>query len=140
MRKSAASVIPLRCAFPGAFCAICPPPYYHNIVPKAVGFKMGSALCDIIPFDMQLNLGCGHDKRDGFVNVDKQKECGPDLVVDLEQLPWPWETSSVDEIVLKHALEHLGRDPDTYLAIVKEIWRVCKPDAMITIVVPHART
>ena len=88
---------------------------------------------------MRLNLGCGHDRRDGFVNVDKQSACSPDVVADLEKLPWPWETSSVDEILLKHALEHLGRDPDTYLEIVKEMWRVCKPNATITIVVPHAR-
>ena len=88
---------------------------------------------------MRLNLGCGTDRRDGFLNVDKQSVCKPDRVVDLEKLPWPWETNSVDEILLKHALEHLGHDPETYLAIVKEIWRISKPNATTTIIVPHAR-
>ena len=88
---------------------------------------------------MRLNLGCGYDKRDGFVNVDRMAACDPDVVVDLEELPWPWDSSSVDEIILKHSLEHLGGDSDTYLAIVKELWRVSRPNATITITVPHPR-
>ena len=88
---------------------------------------------------MKLNLGCGNDKRSGFVNVDKELSSEPDIVLNLEQLPWPWETSSVDEILLKHTLEHLGRDPETYLSIIKELWRISKNGASITITVPHPR-
>ena len=88
---------------------------------------------------MRLNLGCGYDRRAGYLNVDKRGACEPDLVLDLEALPWPWPADSVDEILLKHTLEHLGGDPETYLGIVRELWRVSRNGATITIVVPHPR-
>jgi SAM-dependent methyltransferase len=88
---------------------------------------------------MKLNLGCGFNKKDGFVNVDKFAACAPDRVVDLEQFPWPFETSSVDEIHLIHVLEHLGASADLFLGIIKELYRVCRPGALIRIEVPHPR-
>lgn len=88
---------------------------------------------------MRLNLGCGRDKRPGWVNVDKQAVAAPDQVVDLERLPWPWHDSSADEVLLSHVLEHLGAVPADYLAIMKELWRVCRDGARVTIVVPHPR-
>ena len=39
-------------------------------------------------------------KLDGFVNVDSAPHCSPDLLHDLEAVPWPFETSSADEIVV----------------------------------------
>ncbi|MCD4486159.1 methyltransferase domain-containing protein [Chromobacterium vaccinii] len=89
---------------------------------------------------LKLNLGCGHDKRPGFINVDSQAACQPDQVVDLERFPWPWADASVDEIVMSHVLEHLGADTDTYLGIIKELYRVCAPDARVAITVPHPRS
>jgi hypothetical protein len=88
---------------------------------------------------MRLNLGCGYDKRAGWHNVDAEAASEPDQVYDLEQLPWPWETSSADEVLLRHVLEHLGADTATYLGIIKELYRICKPDATVTITVPHPR-
>ena len=88
---------------------------------------------------MKLNLGCGFNKLDGYVNVDKFETCAPDRVVDLEQTPWPFETSSVDEIQMIHVLEHLGATPDLFLGIIKELYRVCRPGARIRIEVPHPR-
>lgn len=88
---------------------------------------------------MKLNLGCGGDQREGWHNVDKVAACTPDEVVDLEQFPWPWPDDSVSEVLLKHALEHLGAETEVYLNIIKELWRVCRADARIKIVVPHPR-
>jgi predicted SAM-dependent methyltransferase len=88
---------------------------------------------------MKLNLGCGYRKRAGFVNVDFAPECEPDLVCDLESLPWPWEGDSADEILFYHSLEHLGQDTRTFFGIMKELYRVCKDGAQIQIVVPHPR-
>lgn len=90
---------------------------------------------DIEP--LWLNLGCGFKKYPGYVNVDAAPECAPDIVWDLEKTPWPWEDSSVDEIKLEHVLEHLGKTPDTYLCIWKEMWRVGKNGCQIHIMVPH---
>ena len=88
---------------------------------------------------MKLNLGCGMNKVDGFVNVDKFDTCNPDMVMDLEVFPWSFETDSVDEILLNHCLEHLGQDVDVFFGIVKELYRVCKAGAPIQINVPHPR-
>jgi len=87
--------------------------------------------------EIKLNLGCGKNYKDGYINVDKYGE--PDLQVDLEVFPWPWEDSCVTEIILKHVLEHLGQETETYLNIIKEIYRICKNQAMIHITVPHPR-
>lgn len=86
---------------------------------------------------MKLNLGCGFDKRDDYVNVDNFTECAPDLVVDLERVPWPFETDSVDAVLMKHVLEHLGRETAVFFGVIKELYRVCKPGATIVVHVPH---
>ncbi|BBK34713.1 hypothetical protein EDC65_2797 [Stella humosa] len=88
---------------------------------------------------MKLNLGCGSRKLAGFVNVDSAPHCEPDRLVDLETLPWPFETSCAEEIVLSHVLEHLGQTPKLYLAIIQELYRVCAPGALVRITVPHPR-
>jgi predicted SAM-dependent methyltransferase len=88
---------------------------------------------------MRLNLGCGHNKVAGFTNVDMFPESKPDLVCDLEALPWPWEDNSVDEVLFNHSLEHMGQDSRIFLGIMKELYRVSKNNAVIQINVPHPR-
>jgi hypothetical protein len=39
---------------------------------------------------MRLNLGCGQEHLPGWVNVDQFPAARPDLVLDLERLPWPF--------------------------------------------------
>lgn len=67
----------------------------------------------------KLNLGCGYKHLEGFLNVDSESRCDPDLVLDLEQTPWPFESSSITEVRMIHVLEHLGRSPEAYLDIIK---------------------
>jgi SAM-dependent methyltransferase len=86
---------------------------------------------------MKLNLGCGNNQIAGWVNVDKFANCNPDIVVDLEHFPFPWEDNSVDEILLSHVLEHLGQLTDVYLKIIQELYRICRHGAIIKIDVPH---
>jgi hypothetical protein len=88
---------------------------------------------------LKLNLGCGVSQMPGWINVDKMAACAPDELVDLERFPWPWRDNSVQEIRLNHVLEHLGASADTYIGIFKEMWRVCRDGATVTIVVPHPR-
>ena len=88
---------------------------------------------------MRLNLGCGHNKLAGFVNCDIQADCAPDRIVDLEKFPWPFDDSSAEEVVLSHVLEHLGETTQVYLRVIRELYRVCRPDAIVRIVVPHPR-
>ena len=88
---------------------------------------------------MRLNLGCGSRKQDGWTNVDRFPGCNPDQVVDLEVLPWPWPDNSVREVQMIHVLEHLGQTPERFLGIIQELYRVCRHDARVYIVVPHPR-
>jgi glycosyltransferase involved in cell wall biosynthesis len=88
---------------------------------------------------LKLNLGCGGEHLPGWVNVDKFLASQPDLVHDLEQFPWPLLDNCAEEVLLKHVLEHLGRDSDTFLRIIQELYRVCAPGAVVRIVVPHPR-
>lgn len=86
---------------------------------------------------IKLNLGCGSNKKAGFVNVDQFGD--PDLRHNLEEFPWPWEDNSVEEIWMIHVLEHLGQSTAVYLRIIQELYRICAPGALIRIHVPHFR-
>ena len=87
---------------------------------------------------MKLNLGCGSRTLPGYCNVDKFGE--PDLKWDLETFPWPWPDNSAEEVLLSHVLEHLGQAPETFLAIMQELYRVCRKDALVKVIVPHPRS
>lgn len=88
---------------------------------------------------MRLNLGCGNKKMPGWVNVDKEAAAEPDQQVDLEALPWPWPDDAAEAVVMRHVLEHLGASTETYLGIIRELYRVCRDGAEVTITVPHPR-
>ena len=50
---------------------------------------------------MKLNLGCGFDKREGFINADHYPACEPDVLMDIEQVPWPFEDNQFEYVLLK---------------------------------------
>ena len=88
---------------------------------------------------MKLNIGCGLNKIDAYINIDKYAASSPDQVMDAESFPWPFETSQVDEVLFNHSLEHMGAQTEVFLGIMKELYRVCKPGAKIQINAPHPR-
>ena len=81
----------------------------------------------------RLNLGCGKDILPGYVNVDYFPLPGVDIVCDLTQFPWPLQSNTYTEIVMLNVLEHV---PDT-LRTLREIWRIARPGAKVTIRVPY---
>ena len=89
---------------------------------------------------LRLNLGCGRNPKAGWVNVDRMAEAAADVTVDLESDTWPWADSSVDEVMLCHVLEHLGQTTDSFFHVIRELYRVAKPGAKITIITPHPRS
>jgi ubiquinone/menaquinone biosynthesis C-methylase UbiE len=88
---------------------------------------------------MKLNIGCGLNKVQGFINIDKYPESKPDQVMDAERTPWPFDANQIDEVLFNHSLEHMGADTEVFLNLMKELYRVCKPGATIQINVPHPR-
>ncbi len=79
---------------------------------------------------LKLNLGCGKDLRQGYVNVDI---IGGDVQVDLWKFPWPWPDNGADEILMNQVLEHL---PDTY-GTMAEVKRILKPGGTFKGAVPY---
>ena len=57
---------------------------------------------------LKLNLGCGFDKRDGYVNIDFQDFHEPDVVADVRSLD-QYLDATCDEIIAQDVLEHLER-------------------------------
>jgi hypothetical protein len=88
---------------------------------------------------LKLNLGCGFNSFPGYMNVDKSPACHPDLLFDAETQPWPWQTNSVIEVQFSHSLEHMGATSSVFLGIIRELYRVCVPDARVHILAPHPR-
>lgn len=83
---------------------------------------------------LKLNIGSGRRRLPGFLNVDNNENAGDVGVVhDLDSFPWPFEDSSVQEIVMDHALEHLE---DT-ISVILELYRICANGATVTIRTPH---
>lgn len=88
---------------------------------------------------VKLNLGSGQNNKPGYVNIDKFATFGPDIVWDLETTPWPIDGDVASEIVMFHALEHMGASVDVFFDIVKELYRVLEPNGRLIIAVPHPR-
>lgn len=81
----------------------------------------------------RLNLGCGTDIRPGFLNVDLVKGPGVALVYDLNRLPWPWADNTFELVLANHFLEHT----DDLIGVLREIWRISRPQARLQIRVPY---
>jgi predicted SAM-dependent methyltransferase len=88
----------------------------------------------------RLNLGCGHDKREGWLNADSFPECEPDLMLDIEATPWPFEAGAFDHVLMKHVLEHVGADFKVFQAVMRELYRVIAPGGVLEVHVPSVRS
>ena len=80
----------------------------------------------------KLNLGCGHDIRPGYINLDCASLPGVDVVHDLSILPLPFSDDTFIEINCKMVLEHLE-----YIPLVLDMYRILKPGGRLIITVPH---
>jgi len=86
---------------------------------------------------MKINLGCNTRIREGYLNVDRDKYPGVDLVSDVSKLPLP--DNYADEVYASHILEHFSHAKT--IDVLKEWHRILKPGGMLKIAVPDfART
>jgi SAM-dependent methyltransferase len=90
----------------------------------------------------RLDIGCGPNKREGFVGVDQYDMPNVDVVLNVVEKGengtfkrWPWEDNSVDEIHTSHFIEHLTALERIHF--VNEAYRVLKPGGSVTIITPH---
>src|SRR3989344_5709565 len=80
-----------------------------------------------------LNLGSGNVYLKGFVNVDYNKNRNPDVVWDLNKIPYPFKDNEFDYVYCSHILEHLTN----LYSSLKEIIRITKVGGVIHVRVPH---
>jgi hypothetical protein len=65
---------------------------------------------------MKLELGCGNKPTEGYTHHDKWKhDYFVDVAWDLQQIPWPLEDGSLDEILATDVFEHLKMDVQVWL-------------------------
>lgn len=83
---------------------------------------------------LKLDLGCGINRRAGFIGVDSRDFPGVDEIVDLTK-PWPWDDASVSEVHASHVVEHF--DATERIHFVNELYRVLIPGGKAMVVTPH---
>ena len=83
--------------------------------------------------DKKLEVGCGDNKRGGYLGMDMVKLDGVDVVHDMNISPWPFDDNTFNEIIFDDVLEH----SKNFLGILSEVYRVSAPNATIKISLPH---
>jgi SAM-dependent methyltransferase len=83
---------------------------------------------------LKIDLGCGPNKKEGYIGVDSIAFDGVDVVCDLSGR-WPWDDGTVDAAHASHVLEHFGSMGRVHF--VNELYRVLKPGAQATLITPH---
>lgn len=108
---------------------------------------------------MKLNLGCGSQVPDGWINVDYalgarfaklpffrilnkkikifNMDWNQNIFIHNLIKPLPWDNDSVDVIYISHTLEHFSKDDGCYL--LDQCQRVLKKGGFIRIVVPDLK-
>lgn len=82
---------------------------------------------------VKLDIGCGLNKRDGYLGIDRSADVGADYQLDIEKATFPFDDSSVDEIYCGHLVEHLS----DLITFMNECHRVLKPNGVITVLAPY---
>ena len=82
----------------------------------------------------RLNLGCGDDYKERWINVDYRKNVKKDMEVDLNKFPYPFRKGEIDICYMKNTLSFL-KDP---IKVLKELARITKEGGLIIISAPHA--
>ena len=82
---------------------------------------------------IKVNVACGQIRMENFIGIDKVKTDATDIVHNLDEIPWPFEDDSVDEIHCSHYVEHV-KDLTSF---VDEMHRIMKKGAKATIIAPY---
>jgi hypothetical protein len=81
---------------------------------------------------MNINLGCGDKRLDGFLGVDRYRAQAVELLCDIER-SLPFRDSTIDAMHLDNLIEHVL----DITGLMGELVRVGRSGAKITIITPH---
>ena len=98
----------------------------------------------------ELLIGCGNNRskkvRHGDISadwsnlttLDMDPDTKPDVLHDLDVLPYPFDDNTFDEIHAYEVLEHCGKQGDWkgFFAQFTELHRILKPDGLLIATVP----
>lgn len=99
----------------------------------------------------ELLIGCGHNRKkrvhlsnastewENLTTLDQYAACLPDMVWNLNNLPYPFENDTFDEIHAYCVLEHCGTQGDWKFFFDQwtEFWRITKPGGLFCAITPR---
>lgn len=85
---------------------------------------------------LRLYVGCGAERRDGWVCIDANEDLAPDVVALADKLPM-FADGSAGAIEACHLFEHLTIDDAR--AALREWWRVLGPGGVLMLELPNIR-
>jgi predicted SAM-dependent methyltransferase len=98
------------------------------------------SLLSAIKGPVKLNIGCGTDYKEGWINIDNNSDNNIeklDFNWDLRN-PLPFAGNSVDFIFNEHLIEHLTV-AEAHI-VIKDLMRVLKPGGVMRIAMPDLET
>jgi len=94
---------------------------------------------------INLDIGCGEGKQDGYIGLDIRDLPGVDIIHDINIHPWPIPDNVVRNALASHIVEHVppvafidGATRFLFVELMDEVWRIMRPGGSFAIVVPHA--
>ena len=82
-----------------------------------------------------LNLGCGYEYIDGWINVDLYTKS--DIKRDLNKIPWKLGKDRYDEVKMINVMEHLDI---SFYDCMHQIYFLSKKNALVEIEVPYCHS
>ena len=83
---------------------------------------------------VKLSVGCGHRAAGSdSIRLDISSHVNPDVVWNLDNVPYPFEDSSFSEIECFDVIEHLQEIPKT----LEEFHRILQSGGLLRITTPH---
>lgn len=87
---------------------------------------------------LKLNLGCGNDYREGYVNADISRDVKADIYFDIEDGIPSDRDGSYDEVICLDVLEQITT-AKKFVFVMNELWRITKLGGSVHIRVPNAK-
>jgi hypothetical protein len=102
----------------------------------------------------ELLIGCGRSREkrlrppgrpaewEALTTLDYNASHAPDVVHDLEVLPYPFDDGTFTEVHAYETLEHIGQQGDfrAFFAQFQELWRILEPGGFLAATCPSYRS